>query len=49
MNQVGIESGGCNPWPIFAENKTAAADEISISYDFLIQAKSIFAKWKGRY
>ena len=49
MDQVEIESGGCNPWPIFAENKTVTADEISISYDFFVQAKGIFARWKGNY
>lgn len=49
MDQVEIESGGCNPWPIFAENKTVTADEISISYDFLVEAQGIFANWKGKY
>ena len=49
MDQVEIESGGCNPWPIFAENKTVTADEISISYDFLAEAQDIFANWKGKY
>ena len=49
MDQVEIESGGCNPWPIFAENKTVTADEISISYDFLAEAQGIFANWKGKY
>lgn len=49
MDQVEIESGGCNPWPIFAENKTVTADEISISYDFLVEAQGIFANWKGSY
>ena len=49
MDQVGIESGGCNPWPIFDENKTVTADEISISYDFLVEAQGIFANWKGNY
>lgn len=49
MDQVEIESGGCNPWPIFAENKTVTDDEISISYDFLVEAQGIFANWKGNY
>ena len=50
MEKLGqIESGGCNPWPIFAENKTVTADEISISYDFLAEAQGIFANWKGKY
>ncbi len=46
MDQVEIASGGCNPWPIFAENKTVTADEISISYDFLAESQDIFANWK---
>ena len=49
MDQVGIRSGGCNPWPIFDENKTVTADEISISYDFLAEAQGIFENWKGEY
>ncbi|MDO4323670.1 MAG: DUF2318 domain-containing protein [Lachnospiraceae bacterium] len=49
MDQVEIESGGCNPWPIFDENKTVTADGISISYDFLVEAQGIFANWKGSY
>lgn len=47
--QVEIEAGGCNPWPIFAENKTETAEEISISYDFLAEAQGIFANWKGSH
>lgn len=46
MDQVEIESGGCNPWPIFDENKTITDDTISISYDFLKESKDIFANWK---
>jgi uncharacterized membrane protein len=46
MSQVEKVSGGCNPVPIFADNKTVDAKNITISKDFLIQAKSIFAKWK---
>lgn len=49
MDQVEIESGGCNPWPIFDENKTVTADEISISYDFLAESQRIFANWRGTY
>lgn len=49
MDQVEIESGGCNPWPIFDENKTVTDDEISISYDFLVEAQRIFANWKRNY
>lgn len=49
MDQVEIESGGCNPWPIFAENKTETDGEISISYDFLVESQAIFANWKTSY
>ena len=45
-DQVEIQAGGCNPWPIFAENKTVSADTIQISYDFLKESSTIFAKWK---
>ncbi|MBP5249719.1 MAG: DUF2318 domain-containing protein [Lachnospiraceae bacterium] len=45
-DQVEVASGGCNPWPIFAENKTVTDDSISISYDFLSASKEIFANWK---
>lgn len=46
MSQVEIESGGCNPWPIFDENKTVSADSITISYEYLKEAKVLFANWK---
>jgi uncharacterized membrane protein len=46
MNRIEVASGGCNPVPIFSENKTVSRDTITISRAFLRQAKSIFAKWK---
>jgi uncharacterized membrane protein len=49
MSQVEIESGGCNPWPIFAEDKTVTDESITISYDFLKESTGIFANWKGNY
>lgn len=49
MDQVEIESGGCNPWPIFDGDKTATEDSIKISYDFLHDSKQIFANWKQAY
>ena len=45
-DQVEIQAGGCNPWPIFAENKTTSADTIQIPYDFLKESSAIFANWK---
>lgn len=49
VEQVEIESGGCNPWPIFAENKTETEDSITISYDFLSESREIFDNWKVSY
>lgn len=46
IDQVEIQSGGCNPWPIFAENKTVTEDSVIISYDFLNESRQIFARWK---
>jgi uncharacterized membrane protein len=46
MSQVERQSGGCNPVPIFAENKTVNDSTITISKAFLTQAKSIFARWR---
>lgn len=49
MDQVEVESGGCNPWPIFDENKTVDDDNITISYDFLKESTGIFENWKADY
>jgi uncharacterized membrane protein len=46
MSQVGVRSGGCNPVPISAANKTVTDTAITISRDFLKEAKGIFARWK---
>ncbi|MDR0290569.1 MAG: DUF2318 domain-containing protein [Treponema sp.] len=46
MNQVERQAGGCNPVPIFPENKTVSASTITISREYLKQAKAIFASWK---
>ena len=45
-DEVEVSAGGCNPWPIFEEDKTVTGDTISISYDFLAESKSIFADWR---
>ena len=45
-DQVEIQSGGCNPWPIFADYKTVTEDTIQISYEFLKSATVIFENWK---
>ncbi|MDR3206859.1 MAG: DUF2318 domain-containing protein [Oscillospiraceae bacterium] len=47
MNQIEVTSNGCNPWPIFPENKTVTADTVTISYDFLKASQQVFANWKN--
>ncbi|MFP3154325.1 DUF2318 domain-containing protein [Lachnospiraceae bacterium ZAX-1] len=47
MEQVEVVSGGCNPVPIFPENKTVDTANITISKDYLTSAKDIFANWKA--
>ncbi len=49
MSQVEIESGGCNPVPIFDENKSVSDTNIMISADYLKEATAIFANWKTEY
>ena len=46
MDQVGIISGGCNPWPILDEDRTVSDEEIQISYEFLKSSGDIFENWK---
>ncbi|MDR2029730.1 MAG: DUF2318 domain-containing protein [Treponema sp.] len=46
MSQVGVRSGGCNPVPIPAANKTVTDAAITIPRDFLKEARVIFARWK---
>jgi uncharacterized membrane protein len=46
LSQVGVRSGGCNPVPIFPDNKTVTDKTITISQDFLKEAKVIFARWR---
>lgn len=48
VDQVEILSGGCNPWPIFPEDKTVTDDAIEISYDYLAASKAIFENWKAQ-
>jgi uncharacterized membrane protein len=46
MSQIEVRSGGCNPIPIFKDNKTVTDTTITISRDFLQEAKAIFALWR---
>jgi uncharacterized membrane protein len=48
MSQVERRAGGCNPVPIFSANKTVTADTITISREYLRQAKTIFETWRQR-
>ena len=47
VDMVEVQSGGCNPYPIFADNKTEDENSILISYDFLHEATGIFKNWKN--
>lgn len=48
-NQVEVQSRGCNPWPIFKENKIVTDNSITISYDFLLESTKVFQNWKRSY
>ena len=43
---VGVLSGGCNPYPIFAEDREDSEDSVRISYDYLSAASGLFERWK---
>lgn len=49
MSRVEVEAGGCNPWPVFEEDKTVTEEAVSISYDFLKASEQVFVNWKGSY
>ncbi|MDR2486702.1 MAG: DUF2318 domain-containing protein [Clostridiales Family XIII bacterium] len=49
MDRVEVEAGGCNPWPIFADDKTVTDGTITISAAFLQESQQIFANWKSAY
>jgi uncharacterized membrane protein len=49
MSRVEVESGGCNPWPIFAKDKIITDQTITITDDFLKKSKNIFSHWKTSY
>jgi len=46
MNQVERQAGGCNPEPIFPANKTVTDSTITISREYLKQAKTMFESRK---
>lgn len=45
-SQIEVESGGCNPWPIFDQDKTVTGTDITISQNFLEGSVKIFSNWK---
>ena len=49
VDQVEVESGGCNPWPIFPENKSVTQEAVSIPYSCLNAATQLFANWKANF
>lgn len=48
-DHIEVQSNGCNPWPIFSENKTVTDDSITVSYDFLSESTKVFENWKRSY
>lgn len=49
MDQVGVEYGGCNPWPIFESDRVDTEETVTIPYAFLQSSTKIFANWKTDY
>jgi hypothetical protein len=45
-NHVEIESGGCNPVPIFEGDKVTSDTAITIPASYLKEAQSLFENWK---
>lgn len=48
MSQLERQAGGCNPEPIFSANKTVTDSDITISKEYLKQAKTMFSNWKKK-
>lgn len=46
-SDVEVSKGGCNPVPIFDENKTVDETNITISKDFLEESAVLFENWKS--
>ncbi|MGM9636963.1 MAG: DUF2318 domain-containing protein [Eubacteriales bacterium] len=47
ISQIGIVSGGCNPYPITSDNQIITEDSVQFTYDFLSANKALFTKWKN--
>lgn len=48
-DDVQVLAGGCNPVPIFGEDKTETEESIEIREDFLKESKDIFLNWRANY
>jgi len=46
MDQIEVVKGGCNPVPIFDEQKVVNGDTITITKEFLQEAEIICSNWK---
>jgi uncharacterized membrane protein len=46
VNDVEVIKGGCNPVPVFKEDKTDDGEYIVINKDFLEESKELFVSWK---
>jgi uncharacterized membrane protein len=49
MSRVEVESGGCNPVPLWDEWTEETDDTITVPLALLQEAKEIFANWKTEY
>lgn len=47
ISDVGVLSGGCNPYPILVDQRTDTEDSVQLSYDFLSENKLLFVRWKN--
>lgn len=45
-SDVEVTRGGCNPVPIFSDEKMVDDENIKISKQFLTESKDIFSNWK---
>ena len=46
MEVIETKTGGCNPISIFPENKTETDSTITISKEYLTQARAMFKNWE---
>lgn len=48
MDVIETKTGGCNPLPVFPENKTETDSTITISTEYLTQVKAILESWENK-